>query len=203
MTARQYASNTAFVFDLDDVLLPTTALFDAPGVRDWLRPFWATRNLSRITAGYHRVVHPNPLVIHLLQQLQGPKFILTNASRVHAYSSLTALGLLPYFISQLDADHGLSLKPHASPYVRMQDVVRAHMEQRRQFPYVGHGPHIVFFDDRVENHVVPKRMGWTTVWIYGAVMPDELRRYASLPPQIDVAFQSVEQALQHFAQRRG
>ena len=59
-------------------------------------------------------------------------------------------------------------------------------------------PRMVFFDDRVENHLVPKRLGWTTVWIYGCLSERERSGYTVIPSHVDLAFATIEEALRHF-----
>lgn len=186
---------TIYVFDLDDVLMQTTALFSQAGVREWLDAFYHTNQISQIAAGYQRVLHPNPTLIHYMHQLSGQKHILTNASRTHAYASLQALGLHSYVHSVVDADNGMALKPDAAPYVHLQNTLL------RQYDTVGAGatrPRIIFFDDRLENHYVPKRLGWFTVWIYGALDARERARYQVIPNHVDVAFATIEDALRYF-----
>lgn len=191
-----------YIFDLDDVLMPTTALFNQPGVREWLNSFYRTNQMAHIASGYQRVLHPNPTLIHYLHQLPGQKHVLTNASRAHAYASLQALGLHTYVQSVVDADHGMALKPDAAPYVHLQNTLLAAAHSAQATHSAQHGtvrPRIVFFDDRVENHQVPKQLGWTTVWIYGAVEAAERARYRGVvPAHVDVAFATIEEALRYF-----
>lgn len=208
MLPHGHRADMAFVFDLDDVLLPTSALFHQDQVREWLRACCRSNDHQRVLYGYQRVVHPNPSLIHYLHQLQGPKFVLTNASRLHAEASLRALGVRPHMVQQIDADDQFPLKPHIQPYTQMHGLVQQHLARQRAFPIIGdRGPSIVFFDDRVENHVAPKQLGWTTVWVYGAVPPEELARQSVIPAFVDVAFATVEEALRYFVglqqQRRG
>lgn len=191
----QQAPHFIYVFDLDDVLMPTTALFNQPGVREWLSTFYRTNQLSQIAAGYQRVLHPNPTLIHYLHQLPGQKHILTNASRAHAYASLQALGLHTYVQSVVDADQGIALKPDPAPYHHLQNML---LRQYEGLPPETTRPRIVFFDDRIENHYAPKRLGWTTVWIYGAVDARERARHQVIPTHVDVAFATIEEALRYF-----
>ena len=97
---------TAYVFDLDDVLLPTTRLFAQPHARQWLHSFKQTNNVHTTCIGYQKLVQPNPLLVHYVRQLRGAKYVLTNASRLHAYASLGALGLHRLVEGQLDANSG-------------------------------------------------------------------------------------------------
>ena len=113
---------TVYVFDLDDVLMPTTALFQQPGVREWLNNAYGSQQMQRIAFAYQRVLHPNPTLIHYLHQLPGQKHVLTNASRIHAQAALYALGLEPYVQSVVDANQGFPLKPNPTPYTYLQNT---------------------------------------------------------------------------------
>ena len=185
---------TAYVFDLDDVLLPTTRLFAQPHARRWLHSFKQTNNVRTTCIGYQKLVHPNPLLVHYVRQLRGAKYVLTNASRLHAYASLGALGLHRLVEGQLDANSGTALKPAAAPFLAMQRIV----QQQQQ--HTAAAPHIVFFDDRPENHLVPKRLGWTTVWVYGALDAGTVREHEHAH-WIDLRFSTVEAALAYFVGR--
>ena len=195
---------TVYVFDLDDVLMPTTALFQQPGVREWLNNAYDSQQMQRIAFAYQRVLHPNPTLIHYLHRLPGQKHVLTNASRVHAQAALSALGLEPYVQSVVDANQGLPLKPNPMPYTYLQNTIVQQLQRHLAYPprspaaHAALRPRMVFFDDRVENHLVPKRLGWTTVWIYGCLSERERSGYTVIPSHVDLAFATIEEALRHF-----
>lgn len=194
-TPTRESRSHVYVFDLDDVLLPTSTLFSQPAVRDWIESHALTQDMNQTLAGYQQVVHPNPRLIQQLGQLRGHKYILTNASRTHAHAATHALGIARFIVGQIDATHGLELKPHYEPYENMTRFVHSVQKHRPEQVY-----RIVFFDDRVENHVVPKQLGWTTVWIYGALPNQERGRHMHCTPHhIDMSFETVEQALGYFA----
>ena len=189
-------STTSYVFDLDDVLLPTTRLFAQPHARRWLHSFKQTDDVRTTCIGYQKLVQPNPLLAHYIRQLRGAKYVLTNASRVHAYASLGALGLHRLVEGQLDANSGTALKPAAAPYLTMQRIV----QQQHPHNTASASHNIVFFDDRPENHIVPKRLGWTTVWVYGALDAGTVREHEHAH-WIDLRFSTVEAALAYFVGR--
>lgn len=195
---------TVYVFDLDDVLMPTTALFQQPGVREWLNNAYGSQQMQRIAFAYQRVLHPNPTLIHYLHRLPGQKHVLTNASRIHAQAALSALGLEPYVQSVVDANQGFPLKPNPTPYTYLQNTIVQQLQRHVAYPprsaaaHAALRPRMVFFDDRVENHLVPKRLGWTTVWIYGCLSERERSGYTVIPSHVDLAFATIEEALRHF-----
>ena len=166
-----------YVFDLDDVLLQTTSIFSSEKIRHIIE------NTTDIIKAYRSCIQPDPELYQKLKQLQGPKFILTNASRVHAYASIQALQIQPFFIGQLDADSGIRLKPSVNAYVNMQKIINNQLPEKNT--------KIVFFDDRLENLVVPFQMGWITVWIKPYHVNSQKPHYAHY------VFHSVHDALSY------
>ena len=192
-----------YVFDLDDTLMPTTAIFrDSRNQRALLLATRGARTenerVRSLLPVYNKMIHPDPRLISLLTRLRGRKVLLTNGTRAHAYASLRALGLCPHFYGQVDRNSGAPMKPSAPIYALVQRHMHAHDRARAGAPPLRY----VFFDDLVENLAQPKRMGWVTVWITG-----EARAAAAVypvPPYVDYRFAHVYDALQFFidAQRR-
>lgn len=178
-----------FVFDLDDVLLPTTELFSKPTVRNALArtPVYNDNDVFRL---YHSFVHPNLALTQALHRIHSPKFILTNASRAHANASLRALCIQQYFTGQLDANSGYAIKPNIQIYQAMHNHITRNVIRR----YNTSSVQILFFDDKVENLIEPRLLGWTTVWIYG----NTFSHNQPLPSFIQYSFQTIEHALQFF-----
>ena len=187
-----------YVFDLDDVLLPTSALFSRPHTRQWIEAHARTNVISHAIGGYQQVIRPDLKLVQQLQNLNGSKYILTNASRTHAHASLNALGIAECFVGQIDATHNLHLKPHREPYEHMHrfahSVPRSTTLTDRQS--------VIFFDDRIENHKEPKGLGWTTVWIYGASggfgLCDHTQSTRQVPEYVDMTFATLHDALDYF-----
>jgi HAD superfamily hydrolase (TIGR01509 family) len=187
--------NLCYVFDLDDVLLQTSRLF-APH-RHALFAKLRQADAPGTIAIYERIVRPDPELTHSLRQLGAPMFVLTNASRLHAYASMKALGIHELFVGQLDADSGMRLKPHLSAYTNMQQIVTRYFTQYNATP-----PQVVFFDDRLENLVQPHRMGWITIWIHPeADVSSSSHTMPSSIPYVSYRFGSIAQAL-HFIHMR-
>lgn len=168
-----------FVFDLDDVLLQTTAIFSQPHTHHMMRKY-----ASNVNKAYKLCITPDPELHRSLSLLRGPKFILTNASRTHALAAVQALHIHTFFIGQLDADSGVGLKPGTHMYTNMKKIVHSHIPIKDK--------QIVFFDDRLENLVPPFHMGWITVWIH----PQS--KFVSKPSYVSYAFPRVHEALQFF-----
>lgn len=174
-----------FVFDLDDVLLPTTALFQNPHIQHVLRTM-DTTSLTAVVQAYQSFIHPDMHLIGCLHRLKSPKYILTNASRGHAHASLNALCITQYFQGQLDANCSIPLKPNRQMYVTMHNhIVRSMPNQSIQ---------IIFFDDKIENLVEPRLLNWVTVWICG----DQSLGGQPVPSFVSYVFRTVHDALHFF-----
>ena len=179
-----------YVFDLDDVLLPTTQLFSQSHVRNALSntPIYNNNDIFQL---YHSFVHPNLALIQALHRLDNPKFVLTNASRGHANASLRALCIQQYFSGQLDANSGYPIKPHAQMYQVMHNHIIHNVARQDNYSNV----QIFFFDDKIENLIEPRLLGWTTVWICGDT---NVNNNNNIPSFINYIFHTIEQALQFF-----
>lgn len=178
-----------FVFDLDDVLLPTTSLFQRPSVYRTLQQM-PNRSLQTVMQTYQTFIHPDMHLIQCLHQLHGPKYLITNASRNHASASINALCITQYLQGQLDADCNMPLKPHKHMYQAMQDhITQSIPNQPLQ---------IVFFDDKIENLIEPRLLNWVTVWICGT--HDIGNR--TIPSFINYVFRTVHEALLFFRQHQ-
>lgn len=183
-----------YVFDLDDVLLPTSTLFSQPRVQAILQSLNRAQ-APHVHAAYQQFVVPDPMLVHRFTSLMGDRLILTNGSRSHAVASTHALGLLPYLHGIVDANSGVGLKPDTGPYARIELLLRNKYASHLPITESVQLPPIVFFDDRLENHINPKQRGWTTVWIT-SVLP------TMVPSYVDFAFTNVHAALEHFLVRQ-
>lgn len=183
-----------YVFDLDDVLLPTSTLFSQPRVQAILQSLNRAQ-APHVHAAYQQFVEPDPMLVHRFTSLVGDRLLLTNGSRSHAVASTHALGLLPYLHGIVDANSGVGLKPDNGPYARIELLLRNKYAPHAPLTESVQLPPIVFFDDRLENLIKPKRRGWTTVWIT-SVHPK------MVPSYVDGAFPNVHAALEHFLTRQ-
>lgn len=179
-----------YVFDLDDVLLPTTQLFQQPHVRQRLAHIQS--HPETIIQAYQSFIHPDMHLIHLLHQSTAcPKYLITNASRGHARASLDALCITRYFQGQLDATCNMRLKPHSQMFRAMHNhIINQYSNRRLQ---------IFFFDDRIENLIEPRLLNWNTVWIFGTTRHQyNNNNQQSLPSFVNYAFPTIHAALQFF-----
>lgn len=193
-----------YVFDLDDVLMPTDALFAHPRVRTILQSLRGDDSQTHLA--YQQFIGRDPLLTYRLNALRGDRYLLTNGSRMHALASTHALGVYPYLHDVVHAQSGYGLKPQAGPYHRIEALVRARHAGHVPLDQPVALPPIVFFDDRLENLVYPKQRGWTTVWIppaaeHAAMMGSDGSR--RVPPYVDYSFPNVYAALEYFLMVQG
>lgn len=187
-----------YVFDLDDVLMPTNALFALPRVRAMLQAL-NRGDVSQTHAVYRQFVSHDPLLVHRLGALNGERYLLTNGSQSHAEAATQALGVYPYLRNIVHAQSGCGLKPDPGPYTRIEALLRHHYAGDVSLHEPITLPPIVFFDDRLENLVYPKRRGWTTVWIPSAHEYHQLHQGGfRAPPYADFVFPTVYVALEYF-----
>ena len=188
-----------YVFDLDDVLMPTDALFAQPRVRAILHSL-NKEDYPQFHAAYQQFVARDPLLIYRLSALRGDRYLLTNGSQAHALASTHALGVYPYLRDVVHAQSGYGLKPQAGPYHRIETIVRARHAVHVPLDQPAALPPIVFFDDRLENLVYPKQRGWTTVWIPPSAAQAEMgdNGFLQPPAYVDYTFPNVYVALEYF-----
>ena len=183
--------SVAYVFDLDDTLMSTRALFSHP------------RNnmiLSRAEAlskhrppqqkepiyqnAYSHIVPPDRRLRWMLQQLAGPKYLFTNGTRMHARCAIRSLEIQDLFDGQLDRNGTLgALKPDPTVFMTMHKAVSNHCRGCRR---------IVFVDDLLANVQQGKRFGWQTVWINPLVS-----KMKYMPPGVDYGFPNIYVALEY------
>lgn len=181
-----------YIFDLDDVLMPTEALFAQPQVQATLQRIRGTA-YAYMHAAYQQFVPHDPMLIHRLRALRGDFYLLTNGSHSHALAATDALGVYPYLVDMVHANSGVGMKPQPGPYRRIEQLVRARYAPQVPTDQPILLPPLVFFDDRVENHEFPKQRGWTTVWIHASATSATQR-----PPYVDYIFPNVYAALEYF-----
>jgi HAD superfamily hydrolase (TIGR01509 family) len=184
-------TQTVYIFDLDDTLVPTQEAFSHPVARQLLNalnypppnPVGEPPTRAQHTQNtYNRILAQDPKLIHLLQRLAGFKYIFTNGTRLHAHCALHSAGIASLFHGQLDRN-GMSnmMKPEPATFHLMNSaLVAGHTVQ----------PNVVFLDDQLINVKQAKQAGWFTVWIHPTAI------YRPLPHEVDLGFESVYVALE-------
>ena len=172
-----------FFFDLDNTLLPTdslTFLGHASYIcgREMMDKRTRQNAINKLTNLY-RNIRGDQKLLYLLNSLKYPKYIITNASRIHCMLSLKNLGIINQFTGGVDANNVTRkyLKPHFALYYLAHDISKIKKNNK-----------CVFFDDLPQNMIIPKKMGWITVLI-GTKRKNEY---------CDFAFPDIYKALEYF-----
>ena len=175
----------AFFFDLDNTLLDTDHLKFLNQMGDIYHQLnhhhsrhQAIKQLINI---YQKNIPKNQKLSKLLENIKYPKYIITNASRIHALLSLKSLGINHHFEGGIDANHLNKhyLKPSFYPYVLAMKMANINLKRQK----------CIFFDDLEANLIIPKKLGWITILI-GTVYPKSKK-----PIYIDYCFPDIYKAL--------
>lgn len=185
--------SVAYVFDLDDTLMATQALFSQPSHSrllahaDRLSKQRDSQHKEAIfQQAYSSFIPKDRRLRWMLQHLNGPKYLFTNGTRMHARCALRSLDIHDLFDGQLDRDGTAgALKPTPSVFTTMHRAISRNCKACRQ---------IVFFDDLLANVQQGKRFGWLTVWIHPMVA-----RLKYMPPGVDLGFPTVYEALAYLS----
>ena len=131
----------------------------------------------------YSVLRPNPHLRQQIATLPGRKFLFTNATRKHAKSVLTGLGLdLSDFDGAFDVEMAnWTPKPHRLPYDLISDQFDIAPEEA------------VFFEDTSVNLATARDLGWKTVWIKSGDDP----RQDGTEFAADLRSSHITQALAH------
>jgi len=145
----------------DDTVLAFALEFHLP-YENLIRQIYLASDLSVFSISLRKGAHHIP-------QLPGQKWILTNSPYIFAKEILAFLNIGDWF-QQIHANGPKTLikKPLASAY--------------RHIEYHGR---IIMVEDSEKNLVVPKRLGWTTVWFL------EQPQKSPLPTHIDYQIQDL------------
>ena len=183
-----------FFFDLDNTLMPTNSFSFLSKLNYSFHnlhnnPDNKSYYIDEITNNYRKHIKRDLKLFNLLSQINYPKYIITNGSRIHCMLSLKNLGIMNLFKGGVDSNsiQYHQLKPNIYPYL-------AAMEMSKMEPQTDK---CVFFDDIPDNHLLPKvKLNWITVLI-GKMYTDKEKPYF-----IDFCFPNIYQALIFFIQRQ-
>ena len=183
-----------FFFDLDDTLMPTSQFYFLNNLNKAYYqlhndPRRRKKHINIITNDYQKYIQKDLKLYSLLSQLNFPKYIITNGSRIHCMLSLKNLGIMSLFRGGIDSNsiHYSQLKPNIYPYLAAMEMSKMDLDKDK----------CIFFDDIPDNHIVPKtKLNWITVLI-GTTYPPEKKPYF-----IDWCFPDIYQALLFFIQKQ-
>lgn len=99
-------------------------------------------------------LNPDPELDKVLSELEGPKFIFSNGTTLHAENVANQLGILHHFDDVFDIRAGDYVpKPQADVYDKM--LAKFSIDPKRS----------VFFEDIARNLAPAANLGMTTVWL--------------------------------------
>ncbi len=182
-----------FFFDLDDTLLNTSQLSFLNYIGYFYQNLGNSNSvvknncINNITTAYNQNIKYDTKLRTLLKNLPYPKYIITNASRIHSVLSLRNLGIIDLFLGGIDANSipRSHLKPNILPYLEAFKMSN------------GNSKNIcIFFDNLEENHIEPKKLGWITVFI-----GKELS-FNQKPNYIDYSFQNIYDGISFFINKK-
>ena len=127
------------------------------------------------------LIRPDYQMKRLLQRIQYPKFVLTNALYTHANVIVNKLGIEDEFIKIYARDNIYQMKPSPYCYDSVENDI-SHTLQSDLNKYI-------FFDDLLVNLEFANNNGWSTIWI----SPDYNNSYKH--PYVDRAFPTLKDAL--------
>lgn len=177
-----------YFFDLDDTLMDTHSLkffnYLNPYFQHLHSPHHRKHSINVVTNTYSRNISKDTRLINLLKQINSPKYIITNASRIHCILSLRNLGIMNFFLGGIDANTILrhQLKPEIYPYLAAMEMSKVNLKKDK----------CIFFDNLEINLTSPKKLGWITVLIGKKYPPNKK------PTYIDFCFLNIYDALKYF-----
>ena len=145
-------------------------------------------NPDRFLNYVHDVDHPelerDNELISLLKNLNGKKYIYTNAPYNHAKKILTVLGAFDLFDDILDIKK--------TEYIPKPDLTSFEIMQRKFGISFKNVKKSIFIEDTVKNLKPAKQIGMSTVWIENKLNCEEFKKDFSF---VDYSFKNVKSFL--------
>ena len=130
-------------------------------------------------------LRPNMEAAFILQKLSGKIHIFSNALLIHCHNVLLRLGLYTLFHPRIySRDIFKSIKPNLKSYLEVRKYLNSNPKDVN-----------IFFDDRLENLEMAKKIGWKTVHIHKIEIKPK-------PKYVDSWFPDINTALHSFSQRK-
>lgn len=214
MTSATKYYETAFVFDLDDTLFPTTE--HSSWISSVSRKYSLVENkesLMTMAAEYKKIYteskhefqnQEDQSLLKMMEKLKKyPKFILSNATYGHCYACLHAQNIGSYFHAIIDRNVGYKFwgipyqkffKPNPMCYQVTQTYIETYLQNMYKKPKESSSLRIFFFDDKIENLLVPHQLDWITIYIGKEV--NSLNHYLEYS-FISMYFPTIQTALKY------
>ena len=178
-----------FIFDIDNTLYQENNL-KIPFSNDlWLlySQFTKEKNqkkkhkiFEKIVLRYKKTFQYDYKLNKLLETLPYQKHIITNSKNIHCFTTLYLLGILKNFNVILTAETQSKMKPYPLVYNYFEKLKKNNNKN-------------IFFEDRIENLIYPKKLGWITVLIDPYIYSNQIK-----VNYVDFVFPDIYKALEYF-----
>jgi len=129
---------------------------------------------------YNNIKFDNNL-FNLLNNLKHPKIIYTNGTYGHAEEVLNNMKLNNIFNKVYARDTIPLMKPHINSFKYVEDDIKKNINRNNEY---------YFFDDRLDNLMTAKSLGWITIFIN--------LKFVDKPLYVDYSFSNIHSALMYF-----
>ena len=174
-----------FIFDIDDTLYQNKKL-TKPLSQDIFHLYYLYNNeknkkkqiniLEKIVLRYKKSFQYDYKLNQLIKNIPYPIHIITNSRNIHCFTTLYLIGIIKKCKVILTAETQQQMKPYPQVYNYFEKLQNNNYKN-------------IFFDDRPENLIYPKKKGWITVLIND-------KSYKT--NYIDFVFPDIYQALEFF-----
>ena len=123
----------------------------------------------------------DPNLFNLLEKLNSPKIIYTNGTYGHAEVVLNNMKLNSLFNKIYARDTIPLMKPHINSFKYVEKDIKNHINKNNEY---------YFFDDRLDNLMTAKSLGWVTIFIN--------LKFIDKPLYVDHSFSNIHSAVMYF-----
>jgi len=123
----------------------------------------------------------DPNLFNLLEKLNSPKIIYTNGTYGHAEVVLNNMKLNSLFNKIYARDTIPLMKPHINSFKYVEKDIKSHINKNNEY---------YFFDDRLDNLMTAKSLGWVTIFIN--------LKFIDKPLYVDHSFSNIHSAVMYF-----
>jgi len=123
----------------------------------------------------------DPNLFNLLEKLNSTKIIYTNGTYGHAEVVLNNMKLNSLFNKIYARDTIPLMKPHINSFKYVEKDIKNHINKNNEY---------YFFDDRLDNLMTAKSLGWVTIFIN--------LNFIDKPLYVDHSFSNIHSAVMYF-----
>ena len=129
---------------------------------------------------YNKITFDSNL-FNLLNNLKHPKIIYTNGTYGHAEEVLNNMKLNNIFNKVYARDTIPLMKPHINSFKYVENDIKKNINRNNEY---------YFFDDRLDNLMTAKSLGWVTIFIN--------LKFIDKPLYVDHSFSNIHSAVMYF-----